>query len=165
MHLYERRQMPRIAEIIRVFAARQVRAGRGLARDDARLRTAPQASADKREGDAGEIAAAAGAADDDVGIIAGHLELGHRLLANDGLVQQHVIKDAAEGVFRVGVLRGYFDRLADGDPQAPRRIRMFRQVLPPGICFIAGARNALGAPGLHQRLAVGLFCSKLTRTM
>src|SRR5207302_7561886 len=113
------------------------RAGRGLAGDDARSRPATQTRADKREGDAGEIAAAAGAADDDVGIVAGHLELRHRLLADDGLVQQYMVEDAAEGIFGVGVLRGDFYRLADGYPQAPRRIRMFRQILPPGICFLA----------------------------
>src|SRR6202030_3749812 len=145
------------AEIIGVLAARQARAGRGLAGDDARLGTVTQARADKREGNTGEIAAAAGAADDDVGIVAGHLELRHRLLPDDGLVQQYMVEDAAEGIFGAGVLRGDFHRLADGDPQAPRRIRMLRQILPPGICFLTGARDALGAPSLHQRLAVGLL--------
>src|SRR5207302_1289353 len=149
MHLYERRQMPRVAEIIGVFAARQARTGRGLAGDDVRLGTTTQARPDKREGNAGEIAAAPGTPDDDIGIVAGHLELRHRLLADDGLVQQYMVEDAAEGVFGVCVLCRNFHRLADGDPQTPRRIRMFGQILPPGIRFLAGARNALCAPSLH----------------
>ena len=127
VHLDQRRQMPGVAEIIGVFAARQARAGRRLAGDDAQLAAAAQPRADEREGDAGEIAAAAGAADDDVGIVAGHLELRHRLLADDRLVQQHVVEHAAERVFGVGVLRGDLDRLADGDAQAAGRIRMFGQ--------------------------------------
>src|SRR5260370_10896403 len=56
-----------------------------------------------------------------------------------------------------GVLGGDFRRPADGDAQAARRTRMFRQILPPGICFLGGARTALSAPSLHQRLAVGLL--------
>src|SRR5271167_1608252 len=119
MHLYQRRQVPRVPEIIGVFAARQARAGRGLAGDDARLGTATQARADKREGNAGEIASATGAADNDVGIVAGHLELRDRLLADDGLVQQYMVEDAAEGILGVGMLGGDFDRLADGYPEAP----------------------------------------------
>ena len=76
-----------VAEVVGVFAARQRRAGRRLDRDDAALAAAAQLQAEEREGDAGEVRAAAGAADDDVGIVARHLELLDRLLADDGLVQ------------------------------------------------------------------------------
>src|SRR6266446_3685396 len=116
--------MPGVAEIIGVAAARQARTGRRLAGDDPWLRPAAQPGADERKGDAGEVAAAAGAADDDVGIIAGHFELGDRLLADDRLVQQYMVQHAAERVFGVGVLGGDLDRLADRNPQAAWGIRM-----------------------------------------
>ena len=80
-----------------------------------------------------EVAAAAGAADDDVGIIVGHLELRERFLADHRLVQQHVVEHAAERIFGVGVLRGDLDRLADRDAEAARRIRMLGEDPPPGI--------------------------------
>src|SRR6516165_9935153 len=83
----ERCQMPGITEIIGIFAARQARAGSWLAGDHPGLRAAAQPGADKRERNAGEIAAAARATHDNVGIITRHLELRHRLLADDGLVQ------------------------------------------------------------------------------
>ena len=46
--------------------------------------------------------AAADAADHDVGLLAGHLHLGDRLLPDHGLVKQHVVQDRTERV--VGVL-------------------------------------------------------------
>src|SRR6516162_1795417 len=55
VHLYERRQMPRIAEVVGISAARQARAGGGLTGDHARLWTAAQPSADEGEGDSREI--------------------------------------------------------------------------------------------------------------
>ena len=58
-------------------------------------RAAAQPGADERERNAGEVTAAARTTHDDVGIIIRHLELHHRLLANDGLVQQDMVEDAA----------------------------------------------------------------------
>src|SRR6516162_2920876 len=34
---------------------------------------------------------------------------------------------------------------------------MFCEDAPPGICFAARARHALGAPSFHHRLAIGLL--------
>ena len=48
---------------------------------------------------------AAGAADHDVRVLAGHLHLLHRLLPHDGLVQADVVQHGAERVVRV-VVRG-----------------------------------------------------------
>ena len=157
MHLDERRQVPGVAEIVGILAARQARAGRGLARNHARLWTATQPGADERERDAGEVAAATGATDDNVRVIARHLELHHGLLTDDGLVQQHVIEHATQRIFRIGMLRGDFYRFADRDAQAAGRARMFPEDAAPGICLGARARHALRSPTLHQSLAVRLL--------
>ena len=55
-----------VAEVVAVVAAGQRRAGGRLDGDDARLGAAAQACAEEREGDAGEVGAAADAADDHV---------------------------------------------------------------------------------------------------
>src|SRR5215472_13675826 len=149
--------MSGIAEVIGVFAARQARAGGRFAGDHPRLGSSPQTGADEREGDAGKIAAAAGAADNYVGIIAGHLQLSQGLLPDDRLVQQHMVEHTAERIFRIGVLRGDLDGLADRDPQAARRIWATDEDLSPRLGLTAGARYALGAPTFHQRFAIGLL--------
>jgi hypothetical protein len=63
-----------------------------------------------------------GAADDDVRVVAGGLELRQRLLADHRLVQQHVVEHRPEGVLRVVALRGDLDGLGDGDAEAARVI-------------------------------------------
>ena len=83
VHLDQRRQMRGVAEIIGIFSARQRRAGGRLDGDEAAPAAAAQLQAEEREGQAGEIRAAAGAGDDHVGIVAGHFELLDRFLADD----------------------------------------------------------------------------------
>ena len=71
------------------------------------------------EGDdeAAEVAAAADAADEDVGLLAQERELLEGLLADDRLVQEDVVEHRAEGVVAVPLLAGrhFLDRLADRD--------------------------------------------------
>src|SRR5439155_12984819 len=83
VHLDERRHLGRVAEVVAVDALRQGRRGLGLGRDDPGLWTATQATPEEREGEPGEVRAAAGAADDDVGLLARE---GHLL---DGLLADH----------------------------------------------------------------------------
>ena len=87
VHLDQRRQVAGVAEVVGEPAAGQRRAGGRLAGDHLDLGAAAQHRAEEREGDAGEVRAAAGAADHDVRIVAGLLELLDRLLADHGLVQ------------------------------------------------------------------------------
>ena len=157
MHLDQRGQMPGVAEIERVFAARQRRARRRLDRDCADAFLVAQRLADEREGDAGEVRAAAGAADDDVGIGVGLLHLLDRLEADDRLMHQHVIEHAAERIFGVGVLGRDFHRLRNRNAEAARRIRMRLQDRLAGVGLAARARDAFRAIGLHQRPPVGLL--------
>jgi hypothetical protein len=101
------------------------------------LLAAAQLQADEGEGDAGEVAAAAGAADDHVGVVAGHLQLQHGLLADDGLVQQHVVEHRAQRVLGVVVPGRHLHRLADGDAQR------------------AGVVGVLGQDGAAELLSAG----------
>ena len=74
--------------------------------------------ADEREADSGQVRAAARAGEQVVGEpLAGRLQLGEGLQADDGLVQGDVVEHAAQGVAGVRILGGLLDRLADGHAQ------------------------------------------------
>jgi hypothetical protein len=112
VHRHERRQARRVAEVVGVDALRERRAGRGLGRDEAGTGAAgAQLAPQPRERQAAEVRAAADAADDDVGLLAGQLHLGDRLLADDRLVQQDVVEHRPERVVGVRILRGDLDGL------------------------------------------------------
>src|ERR1035441_10104116 len=51
----------------------------------------------------------------------------------------------------------FFNRLADGNPQASGTLRVFSQHLPSRRSLIAGRRNAVRAPGLHHGAAMRLL--------
>ena len=147
VHLGERRHVAGVAEVVGIAPPGQARTGRRLDRHDAHRLAAAQLRADERERDAGEVRAAAGAADDDVRIVVGHLELRHRFLADDRLMQQHMIQHRAEGVFGVVVSRGDFDRLGDGDAETAVAVGRGCQHLPAEI----GLRSRDSAHSGRQR--------------
>ena len=89
--------------------------------------------ADEGEGQSGEVASPAHAADDHVGEIAGEFHLFFRLQADDRLVEHDVIKHAAERVFCILSSDGRLDGLADGHAQAARAIGIGGQELPSGV--------------------------------
>ena len=119
------------------------RTGGRLDRDHPDVPLVAQLLADEREGDAGEVRAAAGAADHDVGISVGHLHLLDRLEADDGLVHEHVVEHAAERIFGVGVLGRDLDRFGNRDAEAARRIRMLRSGsrLPESVSLLGLATH------------------------
>ena len=89
--------------------------------------------------------------------LAGRGELLERLLADHGLVHQHVVEHAAQRVPGVGAAAGRLDRLADRDAQAARRVRVDGEHVRarlggPGRAGVHG-----GAPGLHHRAPVRLL--------
>src|SRR5512133_2058972 len=156
MHRHERRQLARVAEVVREETARQSRASRRLTSQHVDL-TAGDLLAQERKREAGEVRAAADAADDDVGEGARELHLSKRLLTDHGLVQEHVVEDAPERVG--GVLAGgrVLDGLRDRDPEAPRRVRMLLEDRPAGLRLYRRARDDLRAPSLDQRAPVRLL--------
>ena len=127
VHLHQRRHLGRVAEVVAVDALGQRRRRLRLDRDDPRLRAAAQAAADERERQPGEVRATAGAADEDIRLLAGQRHLLDRLLADDGLVEQDEVEDRPERVLRAGVGDGVLDRLADGEAERAGVVRLLRQ--------------------------------------
>jgi hypothetical protein len=73
----------------------------------------------KGKADSGEIAAAAHATDHGVGFFPGGLHLLDGFLSYDGLVQAHMVEDAAQRVFRSLGMDGVLDGLADRAVEVP----------------------------------------------
>ena len=93
VHLHERGHASRVAEVVGVDPTGERRAGGWLRSDDARAHPALELLLEEGERQSGEVRAAARAADDVGRGVASHRKLQHRLLADDRLVQQHVVED------------------------------------------------------------------------
>ena len=90
----------------------------------------------EREGDSGEIAAAAEAADHDVGVFACHLHLLFSLEAYYGLVQAHMVENRAQHVFATRGLGCEFHGLGDGRTERALVVGLF-------------GYNVFAGPGTH----------------
>ena len=141
VHLRQRADHAGVAEVIREHAARQAGAGGGLDGDEAVVLFAAQLFAHERGDQAAEVRAAAGAADDDVGRDAVFVEGDLRLKADDRLVQQHLIEDAAEHIAVARRRRGDLHGLADGAAEGAGGIRVLGQ---NGAADVRGVRRAGG---------------------
>ena len=153
VHLDDRRHLAGVAEVVGVDAAGQARRRGRLGRDDAVVSLTAQLLADEGEGQAGEVGAAAGAGHDDIGLLAGHLHLLHGLLADDRLVQEHVVEHASPGRSAVSsCVAASSTRLADGDAQRARACR----ASPPAPCDRRPCRSlglaTTSAPYIFMRL-------------
>src|SRR5450756_534780 len=96
VHEQLRRHARLVAKVVAVLAGRERRASLRLDRDQTRVALAFELAAVVRERDAREVASAAHAADDDVGLVLGELHLSDALLADDRLVQTHMVEHRAE---------------------------------------------------------------------
>jgi hypothetical protein len=158
VHLHQRGQPHGVAEVIDVVALGEAGAGGRLHRDDADfLVSAGELVGREGERQAGEVGAAARAADDDVGGVVGLLQLLLGLQADHRLVHEHVVEHAAQRVLGVVPGGGVLDRLADGDAERARRAGILLEHLLAGLRVGAGAGHHLGAPRLHHDAAVGLL--------
>ena len=149
--------MAGIAKIIGEATLGEAGAGCGFDGDYAGVALALDLASQVGHGQAGEVGAAAGAAQDDVGLVAGHRHLLDGLLADDGLVEEDVIQYAAQGVFGIGILGGHFDGFGDGDSKRPVGVGMLGQNGAAGVGLRAGAGGDGGAEGFHQGAAIGLL--------
>ena len=136
VHLGERADMARVAEVIGVFAAREARAGGGLDGDETVFRFAAELFAHERGDEAGEIGSAARAADDDVWLDAVFLAGGLRFKADDALMERDEREDGAEHVTRVRRGDGLFDGFGNGAAERSGRARMGLQDAASGFCCI-----------------------------
>src|SRR5437870_9816054 len=164
VHLHERRHLPGVAEVVFVAALRHRRDGLRLDRDEPRLDLAVNSLADDRIREAGEVRATADAADHEGRSDVRLLELLLHLEADDRLVHQDVVQDAAQRILRVLPGDRGLDRLGDRDSKGPRMVRVLREELLPDVRLIARTRDDLGPVQVHHVLAVWLL-SYETRTM
>ena len=72
---------------------------------DVDFSTAAQLFAKEGKNDPCEVGSTSCTSDDDIGIVVRHLHLLHRFLADNGLVQQHMVEHGAERVFGVVAAR------------------------------------------------------------
>ncbi len=112
--------------------------------------------AQEREGQPTEVRAATGAADDEVGALADLRELEQGLLADDRLVQQHVVEHRAQRVVDGGVLGRHLDGLADGQAQRAGGVGVAGEHRAARLGEVGGARVHGAAEDLHHDLAVRL---------
>ena len=154
MHLDHGRHADGIPKVVGVLAFGQTGAGGRFHGQEARLAPLGQAILQEGEGESGKAAAAAHAADDNIGIIpnGGQGLLG--LLADHRLMQKHMVEHRAERIPGVGVGRGHFHRFRNGNAQTALRVGAFSQNGAACIRFRGWAGDDACAPGLHHRTAV-----------
>ena len=91
----------------------------------------------QQRGQAREVRAAARARKPDVGLrLARRGELDEHLLADEGLVQQHVVEHAAQRVVSARVLRGDLDGLTDRHAVRAGRVGQLREDRPTRVSVI-----------------------------
>ena len=157
VHLHDRGHLAGVAEVVGVDAAGQARRGLGLDGDDPVLGAVAEVPAEEREGQPGEVRAAAGAPDDDVGRLAGHAHLLDRLLPDDRLVEQDVVEHGAERVLGVVTSRRILDRLADRHPERTGAVRRLGEDRAPVVGRERRAGHDLRAVRLHEDPPVRLL--------
>ena len=139
VHLHQRGHAGCVAEVVGVDTPGERRTGCRLHRPDGRVHLSGHLLAQEREGESAEVGSATGAADQQVrGFLPRLGQLQQRLFSDDGLVHQHVVEDAAEGVAGLGVRCGDLDGLADSDPEGAGAVRISGQDGPTGRSQVAG---------------------------
>ena len=156
VHLHQRRHACGVAEVVGVHAPGQRGAGCGLHREDARVDLAGHLLLQEGEGQAREVGSAAGAADDERGGVPRHLHLQQGLLADDRLVQEHVVQHRAERVAGVRVLGSDLDGLGDRDAQRTRPVLRIGCERSADLGQVGGRPVHAGSERLDHQAAVRL---------
>ena len=157
VHLHEGRHLPCVAEVVFVPTLRHRGDGGRLDRDEARVRAPVDPFADRRVREAREVRSAADGTDHEVRGDVGQLELLLGLEADDGLVQEHVVQDGAEGIPCIRTRHGGLNRFRDRDAQGAGMARILGQDLLADVRPIARTRDHLGAVEAHYVLSVRLL--------
>ena len=134
IHLHQRRELGRVAEIVAILAAAHGGARMRFAGDKADL-AARELVAQEGEASPAKLLPPPTQPITTSGIVLGQFHLLLRLQADDRLVQQDVVQHAAQRIPGAFLADGRLDRLADGDAQAARAIGVVFQDLPGRIGF------------------------------
>ncbi len=157
VHLHERGEVPGVAEVERVRALREARARSRLDRDHADLGLLAQRASDEREREPREVRAAAGAADEDVGVVLGLVHLHLRLVPDHGLVHEDVVEDRAERVLRVVARRGRLDGLGDGHTERAGRVGILGEDRASRVRLLGRAGDDAAAERLDEPAPIRLL--------
>ena len=157
VHLGQRADLAGVAEVVGEPAARETRAGGGLDGDEPIVALAAQLLAHERGDEAAEVAAAAGAANDNIRHDAVFVKGRFRLQADDRLVQKHLIEHAAEHVAVAGGRGGDLDGLADRAAERAGRAGVLGEDAPADLRLRGRARRHGRAVGAHDLAAEGLL--------
>ncbi len=157
VHFCQRADHAGVAEVVGESAAREARAGRRLDGNDPVVLFAAQLLPHKRRNQTAEVRAAAGAADDDVGLDAVFIQSGFCFQTDDRLVKQNLIENAAENVAVAGRCRCSLDCLADRAAERAGGIRVLLQNFSANVCRVGRRRRDARAVGAHDLAAEGLL--------
>ncbi len=153
MHGQQGGHLHGIPEIIDKRTFGHGRAGSRFDGDDLHLFTADLVP-DKGQGQTGKITSSPGATNDNVRVIADFLELFLGFQSDDGLMEQDVVQNTAQGIFAAGVGDGVLHGFTDGDTETSRRVRILFQYGPAGFSVRTGAGDTGRSPGIHHQPSV-----------
>ena len=157
VHLGQGADLAGVAEVVGEFAAGEAGAGGGLHGDELVVPLTPELLAHEGGDQAAQVAAAAGAADDDVRhdvvLVQGRLGL----QADDGLMQQHLVQHTAQHVPVAGLAGGGLHRLGDGAAQGAGGAGVLLQDRPAHVGGVGGGGGDGGSVGPHDLPPEGLL--------
>ena len=157
IHLCQGADHTRIAIVVSKSASGQAGARCRLYGDEAVIRLASQLLAHEGSDQAAQITAAAGTADDHVGLDAVFIHGRLGLQADDGLVEHHLVQHASQHVAVAGGVGGDLHRLGDGTAQAAACSGVLFQDPSAHLRLHRGRRSDGSAVGTHHFPAEGLL--------
>ena len=160
VHLAQRAGLASVCKVVGVAAARHRGAAGGLDADEVRVRVgAVELVLHKGAHQAAHVGAAACAADDHVRVLAQLLKRRLGLQADDRLMQDDLVENAAQLVAAavVGYMQGLFHSLRDRGTKRAGGVGVVGQHLAPDLCRVRRGRRHVGAKGLHDVAAEGLL--------
>ena len=156
VHLHERGGVGDVAEVVAEFSFCHGWAGGRFDGDNFGGAVAGDDFPDEGEGEAGQVGAATGAAEDVVGLFfAELLELEEGFFTDDGLVEHHVVEHGAQGVVGLVVAESYFDGFGDGHAEGSGGAREFFVHGAAGFGVHGGGAVAASSVEVHEHAAVG----------
>ena len=150
VHFLQGGNHARIAEIVSEFPPCEAGAAGRFHCDKAVILFPAQLFSHEGGNQSAQIGTAARAADDDIRHNAVFIQRGFRFQTDNGLMQQHLVKHAAQHITVTLRMGGYFHRFGNGAAQAARGAGMFRQNLPADFRGIGRGRGNGRPVGTHH---------------
>ena len=150
VHFGEWADFARIAEVVGVDAACEGGTAGGFDGHDVVVGFAAQFFAHERGNEAAQIGSAACTADDHVRLDAVFVERGFRFEADDGLVQENLVKNRAEDVAISFMFDGVFDGFGNGATEAAAGAGEVCEDFFADVGRVGRRRDDFGTVGAHD---------------